>query len=211
VEGALSSKHLIPRLLSGKNRISRVEKDEIFQNVLRATAHRRGSWRWRGALLAVMAAAAGVVLIPVVLHDRDDRDSEFAPRGQGAAVATFGISCDAKLATTCKRGDKLVFDLSQASGYRYFASFSRREDGTIIWYFPQRPEGESLDLHRRLTAGVIDLGVVLGEHHRPGRYRVYGVFSDRPLTRRMLRARFDEKAAGRGLDSAVVTRELVVK
>lgn len=144
----------------------------------------------------------------------------FSSRGKSAALAALSLTCapsDKSAASlpsaTCSKGDTLLFDLNQAGGYRYFLAFARREDGTVIWYFPQSSDGFSLDLEQQLTQGVLDRGAILGEHHLPGRYQVYGVFSNEPFTRQSFRSQFDENAKNFNLgeSAAVVVREMTVR
>jgi hypothetical protein len=203
---------LIPRLLSGRNRLSRVEKDQILENVLDEVAPqpKRLSKVWTAVPL--VAAAAVIALVPLALWHTGHEDDAFSSRGQSVSVAALSLSCGGVKDAVCSQGDKLLFDLSQSTGYRYFGAFARSEDGTIIWYFPESPEGTSLDLTQRLVDGVLDRGAVLDEHHRPGRYEVYGVFSNEPLTRQSLRSQFDENATNHGGDAAaVVVREITVR
>ena len=190
----MTAKHLIPRLLAGRDRLSRLEKEEILDNVLRNATPRRSRW-WFAALPAV--ALAAVVLVVALPRSREQ--SEFTARGSGKPVATFAASC-----SPCTPGGTLVFDVHGTTGYRYFAAFAKRGDGTVLWYFPAE-SGASVDLVNQPTHGVLDRGIVIGPEHTPGSYRVYAVFSDQPLTRQQIRERFESG----GLQ--IVEQELVVK
>lgn len=208
---AMKQSHLMRRLLSGKNQLSRPEKDEIFENVLGQVAPpARSVWRLAPAL--VLASVAALVLIPLAINndDEDPTQSEFTARGQGSATGAFSMAC-ADNSDACQPGDKLVFDLSASSGYRYFAAFAKRTDGAVIWYFPESPGGESLDLHQQLQDGVLDRGVVLGSDHQTGRYQVYGIFSAQPLTRTEIKERFDLGATSIGSETSVLRQELVIR
>lgn len=210
----MSSPHLIRRLLAGRNRLSRAEKDEIFARVVDGVAppeRRRRRW-WAGAGVAVAAAAAALLVLPGRGGEGEPGGaaSSFAARGGGDTSAAFELSCPTA-AAGCRAGATLVFDLSPASGYRYFAAFARRGDDAVIWYVPGDSGDASADLRTRLEAGVLDRGVVLGAEHPPGRYTVFGIFSQQPLTRAAIRGHFDPDAASLGPDTAVVRKELVVQ
>ncbi len=152
-------------------------------------------------------AVAALVLIPLVLS-RGDNNSGFASRGAGSAIAAFELACSKDV---CQSGDTLVFDVSASAGYQYFAAFAQREDGAVLWYFPESPDGESLDLRARLREGVLDRGVVLGGDHDTGLYTVFGIFSNDPLSRDAIKARFTEDATDVGVGTAVSTREFAVQ
>jgi hypothetical protein len=206
----MSSKHLIPRLLSGKNRLSRREKDVLFERVCAQLAPRR-TFRRPAVLLALAGAAAAILALPWVIRDgRRPLDEPFGARG--AAQADFGLVCAGQPDGRCQQGQKLLFDLhlDPRSSYRYFAAFARRDDGTVLWYFPDAPDGHSIELAGRLSHGVLDRGVALDERHGAGHYQVIGIYSAVPLTRDVIKARFRPGAADLGPDTSVVMRELVV-
>jgi len=206
--GCVKSTDLIPRLLSRENRLSRSEKDEILANVLHSVASGRPRLRRIAPALAVAVAAAALALIVLVIDGRGTGSTEgqFASRGQGASAGAFTLSC-----SICRRDETLVFDLTATAGYPYFAAFATHEDGTVVWYFPESADGHSVDLRERLRDGLLDRGVALGRNHPRGSYRVYGIFSHQPLSRRAIRDRFDEGAADLGAGTSVVTREFSIQ
>lgn len=205
----MSSRHLMPRLLSGRNSLSRVEKDRILERVLAEVAPARRfaprPLHWVGAA----AAVAGLVLVAAILT-RDGREPELAARGGAAAVAGLAVSCPGSPSGACRPASTMVFDLSRSGGYRYFAAFGRRSDGTVLWYFPVAG-GRSVDLEAGLRDGLLDRGVRLGADHPPGRYRIHGIFSVEPLDREAIRARFRPGAEDLGPGTAVVVTDLVVE
>ena len=85
----------------------------------------------------------------------------------------------------------MLFELGQPTDKPFFSSFAERSDGVVVWYFPAA-DGGSVDA-RSLVDGVATTGFVLGAEHSVGRYRVFGVFSARPLSRAELQ-RLDESA-----------------
>ena len=206
---APSVRRLVPRLLAGRRTLTRVEKDQIFEAVLQgvdssAPRRRRAAW------LAVAGAVAALAAIPVVLlAGKTDSSSPFSARGE-AVRATFAVFC---AAGTCRPGDTLLFDVPPTSGWRYFTAFGRRDDGTVIWYFTDAVSASGVDLASPRAGGVLGTGVALDEAHRPGRYRIYGVFSLAPLDRAGIRARLDGPSgeAGAATDIDVVIRELIIQ
>jgi hypothetical protein len=215
----VSSRHLTARLLSRKNRLSRTEKDVLFERVMEQLAPRR-TIRRPAVLLALAGAAAAVVLVPLALRDRPMppmpampamplMDEPFGARG-GASAAGFGLICSGQPGSTCHVGEKLLFDL-QGTTYRYFSAFARREDGTVVWYFPDSPTGHSVDVRDRLSQGVLDVGIALDAGHGSGRYQVVGIYSEAPLSRDDIKARFRPGATDLGPTTAIATRELVVQ
>ncbi|MDB4960524.1 MAG: hypothetical protein JWP01_523 [Myxococcales bacterium] len=196
---------MIPRLLAGRDRLSQVEKDDILASVLAGVSPPRSRVRWwMGFVPAVALTIAIVVLAP---WRSTAPTSELAARGGGQPFAVFQPSC----AGGCERGHKILFDLHGTSGYRYFAAFSKRPDGTVLWYFPDQGQDASVDLVTQPQDGVLDRSIVLGADHPAGVYRVHGVFSREPLTREMIRAAFDETTLSVGPGTQVVVHELVVR
>jgi hypothetical protein len=205
IEAAVSDPHLTSRLLAGRNRLGRIEKDEIFAHVVRDRAAPRVRWPW----LALPVIAAAAVLI-VVLGSRSGTPDPLAARGGDVPVAQLVPTCGA---APCARGGKLLLDLHGTTGYRYFAAFARRDDdGTVIWYVPSAPDGTARALEGAVRDGVFADAIVVGDEHRPGRYRVYGVFAQAPLAREAIRALFDADGHVRATPgAAVVDRELVIR
>ena len=202
----MKSRVVISRLLSGRNRLSRHEKEQILDHVLGevAPAPRRARW-WFAAMPAV--AAAAIVLLVVLAPWRSRQADDFTARGAAHVLGAFKPTC----AHGCGPGDKLLFDLDGTTGYRYFAAFGQRSDGTVLWYFPSSEDATSLDLGRQLGSGVLDQGIVLGREHAAGTYRVFGVFSNEPLTRAQIRERFDDQALTAGPGTSVIEQELVIR
>lgn len=195
------SRHGLSRLLAGRDRLSRLEKEQILDQVLAQTAPRRRARRWFAAMPAVAAAVALVLVLA------PKGEPEFAARGGREKVGAFKPAC----AHGCGAGDKIVFDLAGTTGYRYFAAFGQRADGTVLWYFPSSDTDTSVDLAQGLGSGVLDRGIVIGGEHSPGTYKVFGVFSTEPLARKDLRDRFDEENVTAGPGTSVVVQELVVR
>jgi hypothetical protein len=194
---------LISRLLAGRDRVSRVEKDAILDGVLGAAPVPRARWPW----LVLPALAAAAALFVIAPWHASAPSSGFTARGGSQPVATFNATC----AGGCTQGAKLVFDLHGATGYRYFAAFAQRGDGKALWYFPTADNAIGVDLATLPATGVLDRTVVLGAEHPAGRYRIYGVFSHEPLTRAAIRDAFEPAALTAGEGTEVVTTDVEVR
>lgn len=202
--GAPRNQKTLLRLLSGKNRLSAAEKEDILTGVLARVEEPTPVQRRRALLFSLSGAAAALAVVLIVMI-RPGGD-EFASRG-GQPAASFEARCaGADGVRTCRAGDKLLFEVTGGSGAEYFAAFARRGDGAVIWYFPA--EGESSPaLAERAPRGVLDSGILLGPEHPPGRYTVVGLFSPRPLSRDQVR----ETVAAPADDVIAVSRELEIE
>lgn len=181
------------RLLAGRRGLSRPEKEAILHAVLARVEPRPPRWRWR---VATAAALVGAVAVAVVLLPGRPRD-ELTARG-AALPAAFEVTC---LPAPCAAGSKLAFAVT-STGDAAFLTVVARRGQTLIWYFPDTPDGRSVAIPP--GGGVLDRGVVLGPEHAPGDYTIEGVFSREPLDRTAARAWLD-----RG--GATVTRRMVVR
>lgn len=186
---------LTSRLLAGRDELSRIEKDKIFDAAL-PNARKKMRWVW----LAVPALAAIVLVVVAPWRSHDP----FTARGGGEPVGTMQASCTGG----CAQGGKLLFDLHGTTGYRYFAAFARRGDGPVLWYFPAKDGETSIAVPAN---GVVDRGIVIGPEHTTGTYRVFGVFSTEPLTREKLRDAFDPAHLTAGPDTQVRTTEVEIR
>ena len=193
---AMANEHQIGRLLAGKNRLGRLEKEAVLDAVL---AHGKPSHKRRWLALAVPALAAAALVLWLVPRGRDDG---FSTRGGGGPIAAFAPTCSG----ACARGGKLLFDLHGTTGYRYFAAFAKAPDDSVIWYV------DGKELAHALDRGVLGDAIELGADHPPGRYRVFGVFSDRALSRDAIRELFDDQGHARPMPGVnVVEKELVIQ
>jgi hypothetical protein len=168
----------LPRLLGGKDRLSRPEKEQIFERVLARTLPVRPSL-WVRARLGVvgLAASAAVALLVVSTHGRSPQPELVA---RGVAQPSFRAACRGG---RCRPGDQLVFEVTAPEATPYFAAFAQRSDGLVIWYFPDAPNGVSLDAR----GALLQRAVVIGPEHTAGDYQIYGVLSSGPLGRAELR------------------------
>lgn len=188
---------LTSRLLTGRDALSRSEKDAILDGLVVAAPRARHRWVW----LALPAVAAVALFVIAPWHASPS--SEFGARGGSRPFAALAVTC----AGGCTRGGKLLFDVHGTTKYLYFAAFAKRGEGPALWYFPTSDDATSIAI---AEAGVLDRGVVLGPEHTAGTYRIYGVFSTTPLTRAAIRTTFDPVKLTAG-DAAVVTSDLEIQ
>lgn len=197
----------IPRLLAGKDQLSRVEQEQILARVLAQTqaeapATRRG-FGWVVGLFAAAAAVVGALF----LANLSPEPPEFVARGGGP---DFSVACVEAL--PCGPGGRLRWFVRSTPKLPNFAAFAQRTDGTILWYFPENEGGSSLDLgaHAHSQSGELDLAIALGQEHGPGTYKVIGMFSPTPMTRGAIRAAYlGPREPGAGLvfiESSLVLR-----
>ncbi|HUS63404.1 MAG TPA: hypothetical protein VMZ28_02635 [Kofleriaceae bacterium] len=201
---------LIARLLSGRDRLGRVEKDAMLERVLSDTASPARAPRRVAALLLVgVAAAAGVFLFVRGGASERPEGSRFASRGAAAETAALRLSC--RGGDTCAAGDELLLDLQGTRGYRYLAVFAQRADGAVVWYLPEADGGTSIDLAEHLRRGVLDRKVMLAADEPRGRQTLHAIYSTGPLTREAIRTRFQPGKRDLGPHTAVVSKELVLR
>jgi hypothetical protein len=195
---------LVSRLLSRRNQLSRLEKEQVLERVLAGIGPGRGRRRtaWLAAGFGLAAAAALALVLPRLSPSQRPGGETFTARG-GGEPAVFHAHCvetaspaePTASASGCRAGAKLVFEVSAGEPSRFFAAFARRGDGSVIWYFPDTAAGTSKDLSRDLVRGVLSTSIVLGPEHPPGDYEIYGVFSNRALDRVAVKALIGSNAA----------------
>lgn len=194
----------ISRLLSGRDQLTRLEEEQILAQVLEQSrskgADRRRLWGAFGALVAASAGIAGLFWV-------GPEPGEFVARGGGPH---FTVRCTPTL--PCGPGGRLEWFVQAQPPLTHFAAFARRADGTILWYFPDREDGTTLDLsvHAQAKGGALDVGIELGQEHAPGTYKVIGMFLGAPLDRGQVRAAYLDPGPS-GPQRVVVEAELELR
>lgn len=209
---------LVPRLLSGRNRISRLEKERVLQQVLSQVAaaetekvatRRRNRWLWPG-LLALASTTAGLALLWRV-QQWPSRDGELWTRRGGPVAPGQSqlqtVCSDGQKEVACAPGRRLLLGLSFAPERPFFAAYAVRPDGAVLWYVPAAATQASVDLRAWLRRGYLAESLLLGDEHLPGRYRLYAIFSPQPLERQSLK---DLVARRDRADVEIQTHELVI-
>jgi hypothetical protein len=191
------------RLLSERPELSIQEKESILNDVLSHVEREekpKATWLFGSvsnvAKLASLALFVALAIPVVVLLLQNPEGDAFIEKGTEAEPPLFSIKCLSKEreTNTCSPGSKLVFNVYPPKGRRYFSSFAKREsDGVIIWYFPKNEKEKSFDTRLTSAGGVLSKGIVLGTEHTAGAYTIYGVFSAEPISRILLKQKFDNK------------------
>lgn len=213
-------KYLAARLLSGRNQLSRIEKEAILDSVLDRVAaaeapaesasrpRRRYAVLWYGAPVALAAAGFAVFLL---VRPSPPPPGEFTARGGAVSSSKdpdFALRCiDAHGQAPCRSGLRMLFVLSPEEAHPYFAAYAQHPDGTLLWYLPEQASETSIDLRAASQQDVLSTAITLGPEHRPGVYRVHGVFSTTPLSRAAIRAAV---SAGSSTSVVVRTKELLL-
>jgi hypothetical protein len=181
----MASKELA-RLLSGRNEPSVLEKEALFARVFRNTSpSARSTWRAWGLSFGLITSVAGGMTAAIMLRRPAESTSlatEFESRGGGGQAPSVRLACvDETKEVPCALGRTLTFQVAQIPATsRYFASFSRRSDGVVLWYFPT-PEGRSEPIDA--AQPILSQAVRLGAPHTTGDYDVYAIFTTLPRTR----------------------------
>jgi hypothetical protein len=184
------------RLLSGRKDLSVLEKEDILEDVLEQTTGQRTSRGWYSPRVLAWAAAAviALALVPVLIHGLSTPD-EFRSRGSASESGEFRVTCLGEKGA-CRPGDKLFFQVRPPAQKPYLSAFAERIiDGTIIWYIPGSGAQKSISVPEHSQDGVLTTGIELGDEHPPGRYKVYGLFSSRPLGKEEIRALIENEDA----------------
>jgi len=213
-------KYLTARLLSGRNQLSRIEKEAILQSVLDRVAaakapaesasrqRRRHAVLWYGAPVALAAAGFAIFLL---VRPSPPQPGEFTARGGAVSSPKdpdFALRCiDERGPAPCRSGLRMLFVLSRDEAHPYFAAYAQHSDGTVLWYVPEQASAASIDVRIASKQDVLSTAIAFGPEHRPGSYRVYGVFSTTPLSRAAIRAAV---SAGSSTSVVVRTKELLL-
>jgi len=176
----------LDRLLSDCRRLSVTEKEEILERVLDATAQPAprawGALRW-----ALVASPVVLLLVPAFWFSSRSVDAEFTARGGSFVAPTFHALCldESGGESPCRAGHRLVFRTAAAPPFNAFAAFALSPAGETLWYFPGSGHPTSVPI--AAGEGVIDTAIAIDASHPPGRYEVFGVFSEVPLTKEAIR------------------------
>jgi hypothetical protein len=149
-----------------------------------------------------------------------DAPAAFAPRGGAQAAVGFGLYCirvaegAPRIESTafsgsarparCTLDDRLQFTYSVDAGHprapTALSLVGVGPEGELAWYWPRAEGTPALTVPARQAPlpGSFELSV----RHRPGRWRVYGIFGPRPLARDAL-----APSLSRGASSALAALE----
>jgi len=197
------------RLLSGQDRLSIIEKEQILQAVLQAKPVGERSLPW-GLTMRLGAATAGLLLVVwMAWFIADPAPGAFTSRGTSDR-GSFALACLGQgSGLHCQRGDRLLFRVSPPAGKPFFSAIANRPDGVTLWYFPS-DEGQSVPIDQNNFQGVLSVGVAMGEDHLHGRIEVLGLFSAMPLNKAQIRARVLSAPAANDEEIVLVRRHFVL-
>lgn len=150
-----------------------------------------------GAVLALAAALILFVFVPENTTPSAVSPSALVARGGEVSVEGFRLFCiDARAAdpairataisgerpVQCQLTDRLHFTYStDTTSARHLTLFAIGEEGGLVWYWPQ--PGVAFEIEAATLDAPLPGSFALAVDHGVGRYRVYGVFGDQPLTR----------------------------
>lgn len=171
-----------PNLVADVMQAIRVAKISTRSRALRLPM----SWRWLWAPL--LAASAAVVLL-LAKPFSPDRQDGFLARGGTSASPDRWVSIEIFRATGAgyrrvvdqiAPEDALAFAYSNRGdeGYRYLMIVAMDEAGDVFWYYPAQEQGAGNPLGVNITRTAhADLPDEIRHHLRPGRLRVFALFS----------------------------------
>lgn len=179
----------------------------MLANVLRQTAPVwpsswiRHSWKWSWAPAAALGAAAWIFFVAPSHNDAP----EFTARGAKDEVS-FTLGCGSE--GSCVRGATLLFRFEAPAHDLFFSAFARHQEGAVVWYFPGSGQTESMSLKEISDGDTAKVGIHIGAEHPPGRYEVYGFFSEKPLRKSEIKACVEDGPCD---GVTLVRRRLVVR
>jgi hypothetical protein len=192
----------IKRLLTGKNRLTKEEKEDIFLNTWSAVAKEqyeeskkgsRRAWRMIWATATILLIAGAGLLIWRGKSVQPGSMGTLTPRGHSES-SDIAIRCASSQSNRCGWNDALGFRIKE-NHMNYFAAFAIHQDSQkVLWYFPEHASSSSLNVSRhREVNGWLDRVIQIDNAHPAGRYEVVGVSSSIPLSRAQIRMIFEPK------------------
>jgi hypothetical protein len=138
--------------------------------------------RWA---VGVAAAAAVVVLVPLLLRSPAHPSGEFQTRGTSTHERTAGLRafCIGNEGVTprCERTTQLRLTVSNAGKFKNVFVVGFDDEFNTKWYAPRPPEQLSVTAPDGVDQ-QIGPAVKLGVNHDPGKVRIYALFSDAPVS-----------------------------
>lgn len=197
---------LLARLLSGKDRPSRLEKEAILADVLAGLEPARPRPRWGLAWVLAPAMSAALALF---LWFGAAQEPALVARGAASFQTLCAAAATPELlvpSATCPRGAQLAFRAGPSAERPYFAAVARDARGNVVWYVPSKEEGRSVDLRAGRRDGVVAVAASLGPEHEADHYEIYGVYSTEPLDRAAIRAILEASMQGAETAGATVVK-----
>jgi hypothetical protein len=161
--------------------------DRILQATLKSTVAAdpgRGHW-WKMKSVLVPGLLAASSLGIWLSFVRPSGEHLTAKGSIGTASATVDVGCAPSSTRVCRVGGTLMFTVNAALTSGYLAAYAEpigTPGHARLWYFPTAT-GEAPQVGSGSGTIVVPEGITIGPEHRPGRYRVTVVVSQRPLAR----------------------------
>jgi hypothetical protein len=195
-------RHLTTRLLSDSRGLSVQEKEIMLESLLTGVKRERRSRRkWVIGAAAVVSAAAmlvaGLLYWNIWNTERSlqsDSEYSFTSRGQGTNVSYLAARCMSRNERRCRLGGKMAYKSHAPENKPYLAAFMQhKETETVVWIFPATDNEHSIRVSDADSHGFLQRATYLSLEFKTGQYVLYGVFSERPLTRKEVKKYFAEK------------------
>lgn len=193
---------LAERMLSGGPAAlyqpSQASFERIGAAVLDGAAAKESAWQRLVQWLAPtqrwavgVAAAAALVLVPVLLRTSKPAADGFQARGgapheRSAGLRAFCLGAEG-VTPRCTRDSQLKLTVSNAGKFGRVFLVGLDDDWAPKWYAPRPPEIQSVTAPDGVDVPVGPT-VRLGVNHDPGKVRIYAVFSDAPVTSQEIEA-----------------------
>lgn len=151
-------------LLSG-GRLSGPQRDRILERVL--AEHARPRRRWVVALAAALPAAAIALVMLGKSSVSPVKEREWlVPKGASSSPL-LTANCRGREPGTCRRGDRLIFEVDGATRQGFFAAYAQCGSSERLWYFPS--ETGSVPTVPAGGHFVLPQVARIGDEHREGR------------------------------------------
>jgi hypothetical protein len=124
----------------------------------------------------IAAAAAAVVLFMVI-----PKQDEFGARGTGdGSIEAICLDDSGAPSTPCHVSGTLQLRYT-AKAARYLFVFGKTEQGELLWYTPTPAAPESVRVPAAPNGATLPFSTRLAVNHRPGRVRIYALFTAEPV------------------------------
>jgi hypothetical protein len=161
--------------LLAQGRLPGPEKERIKDALLaQARPQQRSARRW------VLAALAGGLAVGVGAFLLVPRMESFSVKG-GGGRAQLEVECLGGSPDACPVGSTLMFVVSGSPRVAFLTAYAEPASaGEPIWYYSAQEDSPAVGADRTVP---LRRGIRIGSEHRPGRYRLHLLLSERPLRR----------------------------
>jgi hypothetical protein len=173
--------YLLSRGKLGGSQRQRILKAALAGSREGCGAHWRGRLTWSAGGLTL---AAGVAALLVFARRPNGDDAGFQIKGPGNAPLVTVVCLGASM-TACPSGSRVAFALEggRDKGGYFTAYADPIKPGERIWYLNNEAVGASSG---ETSSRVLSKVAIVGDGQPVGAYRVYAIFSRRPVARETL-------------------------